>query len=100
MFDLFSFFTGVIAVLPFTSSMGENGPIFRAKQPYFPKSFGVAKTAPYKGAKIWLHSQGRKWPLRKGLKWPLRKGLKWPLRKGPFQGQKFGPIFGAKMAPP
>ena len=53
LFDLFSFFTGVIAVLPSTSSMGENGPIFTGKTTLF--------------LKIILLSCGPKQPLTKGL---------------------------------
>ena len=93
LFDLFSFFTGVIAVLPSTFLSAKMAPYLRAT--LFPEIIWLscgAKTAPYKGAKIWVHSQGPKWP--------LRKGLKWPLSKGPSQGQKFGPVLGAKMAPP
>ena len=92
LFDLFSFFTGVIAVLPSTFYSRKFLP---AKTTLFPEIIWLScggKTAPYKRAKIWLHSHGPKWP--------LRKGLKWLLSKGPSQGQKFGSVFGAKMAHP
>ena len=63
LFDFFSLFTGIIAVLLSTSSMGENDPILKSKNNTIPRNnlaFVWGKIAPYKGAKIWLHSQGPK----------------------------------------
>ena len=54
-------FTGVIAVLPFTSSMGENDPIFKSKNNPIPRNNLIF---------VW----GQNSPIQRGQNSPLQRG--------------------------